>query len=100
MHRDLAAARTAWIAEAKSNPERQQREQYDFLRYRDHSGRYADFHSLRHLFITRLEQAGISPRMAQTLARHSDIRLTMNVSTHVDLQDQTAAIGALPGPSG
>jgi hypothetical protein len=38
--------------------------------------------------------------MAQTLARHSDIRLTMNVYTHVELHDQTAAIEALPGPPG
>ena len=36
--------------------------------------------------------------MAQTLARHSDIRLTLGVYTHVTLGDQTAAIEALPGP--
>jgi len=55
-------------------------------------------HSCRHLFITSLERAGISPKMAQTLARHSDIRLTLGVYTHVELDDQTAAIGALPVP--
>jgi hypothetical protein len=38
--------------------------------------------------------------MAQTLARHSDIRLTLGVYTHVELHDQTAAIGTLPGPPG
>jgi site-specific recombinase XerD len=96
---DLAAARTKWIAEAKTKAEAAKREQSDFLAYRDHDGRYADFHSLRHLFITRLSEAGISPRMAQTLARHSDIRLTLSVYTHVELADQTAAIAALPGPS-
>ena len=52
----------------------------------------------RHLFITNLERAGIRPKMAQALARHSDIRLTLGVYTHVELHDQTAAIGALPGP--
>jgi hypothetical protein len=36
--------------------------------------------------------------MAQSLARHSDIRLTLGVYTHVELHDQTAAIEALPGP--
>jgi hypothetical protein len=37
--------------------------------------------------------------MAQTLARHSDVRLTLGLYTHVELlHDQTAAIGALPGP--
>ncbi len=38
--------------------------------------------------------------MAQTLARHSDIRLTLGVYTHVTVHDQTAAVGALPGPPG
>jgi hypothetical protein len=38
--------------------------------------------------------------MAQTLARHSDIRLTLGVDTHVELADQTAAIQALPVPPG
>jgi len=28
---------------------------------------FADFHSLRHLFITSLERPGIKPKMAQTL---------------------------------
>ena len=64
----------------------------------DHDGRYADFHSCRHLFITSLERAGISPKMAQTLARHSDIRLTLQICTHVELHDQTAAIRAPAGP--
>jgi integrase/recombinase XerD len=69
-----------------------------FICYINHVGLYADFHSLRHLFITNLERAGISTKMAQVLARHSDIRLTMNVYTHVELHDQAAAIEALPGP--
>jgi integrase/recombinase XerD len=70
----------------------------DFLCYCNHDGLYADFHSMRHLFITSLERAGISPRMAQTLARHSDIRLTLGLYTHVELHDQTAAVESLPGP--
>ena len=36
--------------------------------------------------------------MAQTLARHSDIRLTLGVYTHVGLHAQTAAIQSLPAP--
>jgi hypothetical protein len=38
--------------------------------------------------------------MAQSLARHSDVRLTLGVYTHVELHDQTAAIGSLPAPPG
>jgi integrase len=97
---DLAAAREKWINEVQTAKERRERDKSDFLAYCNHFGRYADFHSLRHTFITQLAQAGISPRMAQTLARHSDIRLTLGVYTHVDLHDQVAAIQLLKGPAG
>ena len=98
IERDLMAARDKWLEEAKSEAEKKQRLKTDFLCYCNHDGLYADFHSMRHLFITSLERAGISPRMAQTLARHSDIRLTLGLYTHVELHDQTAAIESLPGP--
>ncbi|MFM9117384.1 MAG: tyrosine-type recombinase/integrase [Planctomycetota bacterium] len=74
--------------------------QSDFLRYRNHAGLYADFHSCRHLFITSLERAGVRPKVAQMLARHSDIRLTLGVYAHAELTDQTAAINRLPGMRG
>jgi integrase len=95
---DMAAAREQWIEDAETPCEKRRREESDFLAYQDHAGLYADFHSFRHLFITSLERAGIKPRMAQTLARHSDIRLTLGLYTHVELHDQTAAIESLPGP--
>ena len=98
MQLDLEAARKAWIKEAKTDEEKLEREKSDFLAYVNHAGRYADFHSCRHLFITSLERAGIRPKVAQTLARHSDIRLTLGIYTHAELADQTAAIGVLPGP--
>jgi integrase/recombinase XerD len=95
---DLMAARDRWIEEAKTEAEKKRRLKTDFLCYCNHDGLYADFHGFRHLFITSLERAGIRPKMAQTLARHSDIRLTMGVYTHVELSDRTAAIESLPGP--
>ena len=98
MRRDLEVARKKWIKEAKTFGQRAVRECSDFLSYRDENGLYADFHSTRHIFITSLERAGIRPKMAQTLARHSDIRLTLGLYTHVELHDQTAAIESLPGP--
>jgi len=98
MRRDLEAARRAWIAEGKSEAEKEARERSDFLKYCDDDGLFADFHSNRHLFITSLEHANLSPKMAQTLARHSDVRLTLGVYTHVGLHDQTAAIESLPAP--
>ncbi len=33
---------------------------------------------------------------AQKLMRHSDIRLTMNIYTHLDLADTAGAVAALP----
>jgi len=62
------------------------------------AGLHADFHSLRHFFITSRERSGVSPKMAQILARHSDIRLTLGVHTHASLHDQTTVIQGLPGP--
>ena len=100
MQRDLALARQLWIEEIDETDlaERKRREKSDFLMYCNSDGLFADFHSNRHLFITSLERAGISPKMAQTLARHSDIRLTLGIYTHVGVHDQTAAIGSLPAP--
>ena len=36
--------------------------------------------------------------MAQTLARHGDIRLTLGVYTHIEIHDCTLAIQSLPAP--
>lgn len=98
MQRDLNAARNKWIEDAETDVEKERRANSDVLKYCDSSGRFADFHSNRHLFITSLERANLSPKMAQTLARHSDVRLTLDVYTHVGLHDQTAAIWSLPAP--
>jgi len=100
IEQDLMAARDKWIDEAETDEEKDRRLKSDFLCYCNHDGLFADFHSLRHLFITSLGRAGVSPKMAQTLARHSDVRLTLGVYSHVSLADQTAAIGALAGPPG
>ena len=64
---------------------------------RDSRGKFADFHALRHMFITNLVRAKVDPKMAQTLARHSDIRLTMDIYTHMDQQEKSVAIDRLPG---
>jgi len=94
--RDMAIARDIWLEEAETEEKRLEREKSDFLKYIDSEGRYADFHALRHTFVTNLARADISPKVAQTLARHSDIRLTMDIYTHVDREQQVAAIESLP----
>ena len=56
----------------------------------------ADFHSLRHSFISNLVSGGVHPKLAQQLARHSSITLTMDRYSHVGLLDMTAALESLP----
>lgn len=65
------------------------------IEYTDASGRDCDFHSLRHSFITNLALAGVHPAVAQKLARHSSIELTMKYYTHVLHTSEVAAIDAL-----
>ena len=64
--------------------------------YEDETGRIVDFHALRHSFITSLSAAGVHPKTAQVLARHSDINLTLSRYTHLEIADQTGAVEALP----
>ena len=55
-----------------------------------------DVHALRHTTATRLARAGIAPRTAQELMRHSDIRLTFGTYTDPRLLDTGRAVESLP----
>jgi integrase len=65
--------------------------------YRDDDGRYFDFHAVRGQFISLLAAKGVHPKVAQILARHSTITLTMDYYTHLDVLDVTGALDKLPG---
>ena len=93
---DLAAARAAWLKKAPTPQARAEWKQSDFLEYRNAAGRVADFHSLRHTFISNLAASGCHPKTAQALARHSTITLTMDRYTHGVVGDEAAALAALP----
>ena len=67
--------------------------------YVDASGRVADFHALRHSYITALAMSRAPVKVIQSLARHSTPVLTLGTYAHVGLYDQTAALDALPGPA-
>src|SRR5262249_61280950 len=69
------------------------------LAYHDAEGRYADFHALRHSFITMVGRAGVSPREHQDLARHSMYALTSRYS-HSRFYDLAAAVQSLLIPTG
>ena len=58
--------------------------------------RVVDLHALRTTFISSLAAAGVHPRLAQALARHSTITLTMDRYTHTMPEQLTAALERLP----
>jgi len=64
--------------------------------YVDANGLFADFHALRHTYITNLARNGVPLVTAQKLARHSTPMLTAQRYTHIDLQDQKVAVDRLP----
>ncbi len=65
----------------------------------DDLGRIVDFHALRHTFGTMLALAGIPPRVAMELMRHSDMRLTQNTYTDATLLPLFNEVEKLPCPS-
>ena len=66
------------------------------IQYVDDSGRYADFHCLRHTTGSLLAASGVHPKIAQILMRHCDINLTMNRYTHSYVGQITEALTKLP----
>lgn len=59
----------------------------------------ADFHaSGRHSYVSALFRSGASVTEARTLARHSDVKMTMRY-THVGLGEQAKALASLPHPA-
>ena len=96
---DLKEARQTWLQSFQDARQRTQAEPSDFLAYCDSEGRYADFHSLRHGYITMVGKTGVSPREHQDLARHSTYAMTSRY-THSRFYDLAAAVQALPIPMG
>jgi integrase len=94
LRRDLKAARKRWIEAASDEGERKAREASEFLLYRTREG-YADFHSLRHTFITRIMDNGVQTHHAQGLARHSSIQQTEKY-THTRMAGLSQSIRQVP----
>ncbi len=65
------------------------------LPYRDEVGRVFDFHALRCQCATLADAAGVSPRVVQTLMRHSTLELTGRY-TRPRMHDIEGATAALP----
>lgn len=61
----------------------------------DSRGRCLDFHSLRYTFVSALARGKVHPAVAQRLARHSSIELTMSVYTDLNVDDLRGGVNAL-----
>jgi site-specific recombinase XerC len=63
---------------------------------------FADFHALRHTYITAGDRAGLTVKERQELARHTDPRLTLGRYSHAGLEQLGRAADRLdlPGLSG
>jgi len=66
------------------------------IAYVDDSGRYADFHCLRHTTGSLLTASGAHPKIVQSIMRHSDINMTMSRYTHIFKGQESEAIAGLP----
>ena len=76
---DLAAARTAWIAEGKTDEDRRRRAASNALTFTDAAGQVFDFHSLRVQTGFMLAAGGVSLAAAQKILDHSNPKLTSDI---------------------
>lgn len=53
------------------------------------------FHALRHTYATRLFEAKVQPKTVQVLMGHTDIKITMNIYTHVMNEAKVEAVESL-----
>ena len=67
--------------------------------FEDVRGRHIDLHRLRKTYGTMLAAAGVSPRVAMELMRHSDMKLIMGVYTDVAQLPMIAETARLPSLS-
>ena len=67
--------------------------------YKDETGRYADFHSLRHDTGSLLCASGVNVKTVQSLMRHSDVNLTMSIYSHTLAGQEAQAVESMPNLS-
>ena len=66
LREDTEAARDAWLAEVERSPQKYaERNESDFLMYRNDVGKVADFHALRHTCGAWLALTGARPKVIQ-----------------------------------
>lgn len=53
-------------------------------------------HSLRHTYATMLVASNVAPKVAQECLRHGDVRLTLQIYTHLEDGEVSKAVNMLP----
>lgn len=66
---------------------------------RDDAGRPLPFHSLKRSYVVRLIKSGAKIHHVRRLARHTDVKTTLNYYAPTDLTELNAVVNALP-PTG
>jgi len=64
--------------------------------YKDADGNHADFHALRHTFVSRMLKAGANAKVVQRLARHRTPTLTLGRYAHAQDADLRHAVASVP----
>ncbi|MGW0431968.1 tyrosine-type recombinase/integrase [Micromonospora sp. NPDC003197] len=54
-------------------------------------------HDLRHAVVSLLMELGVPPHVGQAIARHTDLKITLKVYAHANLDAMCQAIGKLDG---
>jgi integrase len=54
-------------------------------------------HDMRHTVVTMLMELGVPPHIVQAIARHADVKLTLKVYSHANLDTMRQALGKLDG---
>ena len=52
-------------------------------------------HVCRHTYCSNMAKSGMNPKTLQYIMGHSDIALTLNVYSHIGLDDATEVLGKL-----
>jgi integrase len=54
-------------------------------------------HDLRHTVVSLLMEQGVPPHIVQAIARHSDVKITLKIYAHTNLDQMRTAFGTLDG---
>ena len=92
---DLESARKVWRKEAENDAvEAERRSESTLLCPVDDAGRVADFHSLRHTFVSELANADVPSDVRRQISGHNDEKIHERY-THLGLETKRRALAHL-----